>query len=94
MGAGDKTQGRRIDSPFAASGALIGEWPQPGDYYFYPEVGWCAETPNGHACSLANHQVTEHDDRTITVSSSILVFTQKEPNLWDGYLERGVWREV
>jgi hypothetical protein len=23
--------GRRIESPFAADGGLIGEWPQPGD---------------------------------------------------------------
>jgi len=94
MSAGDRTPGRRIESPFAASGALIGEWPQPGDYYLYPEVGWCGETPNGHAVGLAKHDITEHEDGTITVSPSILVGTHERPSLWHGYLERGVWREV
>lgn len=83
--------GRRIESPFAADGALIGEWPQLGDFYFYPNSGWCGVTPNGHMVGLRGHEVTEHDDRTITVSPSILVYTGTEA-VWHGYLERGVWR--
>jgi hypothetical protein len=85
--------GRRIESPFAADGGLIGEWPKPGDYYFYPAAGWCGVSPNGHQVGLRNHEVIEHEDRTITVSPSILV-SGGAPDAWHGYLERGVWREV
>ncbi len=59
---------------------------------------WMACSPNGHACTLVRHQVTEHEDGTITVSPSILISmryvdgTTKE--LWHGFLERGVWRTV
>ena len=35
-------------------------------------------TPNGHAGNLAAHDVTEHDDGTITVSPSILVSNPQE----------------
>jgi hypothetical protein len=88
--------GRRIESPFAADGALIGEWPVAGDYYFYPDVGWCGVTPNGHAVGLKGHSIVEHDDGTITASPSILAFKSKgeeRVELWHGYLERGVWRQ-
>lgn len=94
MSAGDLTQGRRIDNPFAAGGGLVGEWPEPGDYYLYPTIGWCGVTPNGHIANLSNHEIVEHEDGTITVSPSILVGTYEQRNLWHGYLERGVWREV
>jgi len=87
------TNGRRIESPFDASGALIGEWPAPGDYYLYPDVGWCGVTPDGQEAGLAKHDVTEHEDGTITVSPSILVSSGHRPS-WHGYLERGVWRQV
>lgn len=86
--------GRRIECPFAATGALIGEWPGPGDYYFDPRIGWCAVTPNGTDSGYANlsrHEVVEHEDRTITVSPSIQVFAGAREE-WHGYLERGVWR--
>jgi hypothetical protein len=86
-------QGRRIESPFAANGGLIGEWPLPGDYYFYPEAGWCAVTPDGRQCGLRGHDVTEHGDGTITASPSILVSGGEKSWSWHGYLERGVWRE-
>jgi hypothetical protein len=94
MSAGDRTLGRRIESPFAAGGGLIGEWPQPGDYYLYPEAGWCGVSPNGHAVGLRNHDVAEHEDGTITVSPSILVHGDGVQGAWHGFLERGVWREV
>lgn len=85
--------GRRIESPFAADGGLVGEWPKPGDFYFYPEVGWCGVTPNGHMAGLRNHQVAEHEDGTITVAPSILVH-RGDKDAWHGYLERGIWRAV
>jgi len=43
--------------------------------------------------SLRNHEVTEHEDGTITVSPSILC-TGHHDKQWHGYLECGVWRKV
>lgn len=54
---------------------------------------WHAVTPNGHLGSLANHDVVEHEDGTITVSPSILV-SDHTGELWHGFLEQGVWREA
>jgi hypothetical protein len=63
-----------------------------GSYWRGEDGRWYATTPNGLLAGLANHDVIEHDDGTITVSPSILV---KQPNVgqWHGFLERGVWRE-
>jgi hypothetical protein len=55
------------------------------------EWTWYACTPNGHLGNLGAHDVTEHDDGTITVSPSIRV-SDGTGELWHGYLERGVWR--
>ncbi len=44
-------------------------------------------------CDLSKHEVTEHEDQTITVSPSILTWDGKG-NQWHGFLEHGVWREV
>lgn len=52
---------------------------------------WYACTPNGLLGNLSKHEVTEHEDGTITVSPSILVTGDGE---WHGYLEHGVWREA
>lgn len=68
---------------------------QPGEYGRWSDGTWYAETPNGHGANLGSHQVTEHEDGTITVSPSIGVSkaTGGSPYLWHGFLERGVWRE-
>jgi hypothetical protein len=55
---------------------------------------WMARTPNGHLSNLAAHDVTEHEDGTISVSPSILVSNPQEGELYHGFLERGVWREA
>ena len=52
---------------------------------------WYCRPPGNHMGSLAGHQVTEHDDGSITVSPSILIDDGR--STWHGYLERGVWRE-
>jgi hypothetical protein len=69
-----------------------------GEYARHPNGEWFCCTPNGHLGGLAKHTVTEHDDGTITVSPSILVSEIRgdgsRRELWHGYLERGVWREV
>lgn len=69
---------------------------QPGDYWFDPTLGyWFICPPKGSVGSLANHTVVEHEDGTITVSPSILVESNWQPQRnWHGYLEHGVWREV
>lgn len=66
----------------------------PGDYGRVGGV-WHARAPKGHLGNLANHDVIEHGDGTITVSPSILITSHDEggPTVWHGYLERGVWRE-
>lgn len=80
--------GRRLNAD--SSGEY--RWPdvQPGDYFTY-KGQWYASTPTGLRCNLSGHQVTEHEDGTITVSPSILVNRGQE-NEWHGFLERGVWR--
>jgi hypothetical protein len=38
---------------------------------------------------LSGHEVTEHEDGTISVSPSILINDGRSE--WHGYLRRGVW---
>lgn len=92
MAAGDTLQGQRMPK-----GSDPYHWP-PGAYGRFVngtqgEV-WYAKTPNGHQGNLALHDVTEHDDGTITVNPSILVSTRRkgvDVELWHGYLKAGVW---
>lgn len=67
---------------------------KPGEYGKHPinEVWYCC-TPNGNYGDLQDHDVTEHLDGTISVSPSISVWDDTR-ELWHGYLERGIWREV
>jgi hypothetical protein len=60
----------------------------PGDYQRDEHGGWWVCLPNGDASNITTWTVTEHDDRTITVSPSIHSIGR-----WHGFLERGVWRE-
>jgi hypothetical protein len=84
MAAGDTTQGRRHDVQLHEM--------EPGDYG--RDTGtWCCQAPNGYGGNLSQHEITEHDDGTITVSPSILIRRPPEGE-WHGYLEHGVWREV
>ncbi|MFI5228394.1 MAG: hypothetical protein ACHQWU_04950 [Gemmatimonadales bacterium] len=67
---------------------------EPGEYARHPVDGiWYANAPNGLLANLGNHDVTEHEDGTITVSPSILVSRGDDGPRWHGFLERGVWRE-
>ena len=63
----------------------------PGDYGKLSTT-WHACTPSGALGNLANHNVVEHEDSTITVSPSILVTDGSVS--WHGFLEHGVWREA
>jgi hypothetical protein len=51
---------------------------------------WMVRTPNGHLGNLGNHDVTENEDGTITVSPSILV-SDHTGELYHGYLTNGEW---
>lgn len=95
MAAGDITQGRRVAK-------LEPHEYEPGDFGKYGDVWFvrCPSTKDGElhlfTGNLANHNVIEHEDGTITVSPSILVTSRwaGEERQWHGFLERGVWREV
>ncbi len=101
MAAGELTPGRRVEWP---GGDMPCDWTasEPGDYVKVPEhvhptrrsdgqPVWYVRDPNGRIGALVTHQVTEHDDGTITVQPSIL---DGMPGGWHGWLERGVWREA
>jgi hypothetical protein len=87
MSAGERTQGRRVEWPDFDVDAV-------GDYARHPNGDWFGITPDGQLAGLAKHDITEHEDGTITVSPSILVRGDERDVPWHGYLERGVWREV
>lgn len=81
-------RGRRLDEVSELDEVM------PGDYWLYPNdriVGgpcWYICDPFGQHGALRRHDVTEHDDGTITVTPSIEVPTEGG---WHGHLERGVW---
>jgi hypothetical protein len=80
--------GRRIDFEEEDRLPLL-----EGDYGKDSQGIWYAVPPNfkvGYA-NLSKHKVIEHEDKTITVSPSILV--QNHIQKWHGYLEKGIWRE-
>lgn len=70
-------------------------FPPRGAYWRDSRGAWMAMTPNGYLGDLSGHEVTEHDDGTITVSPSIRVSSHRHGRdvSWHGYLERGWWRE-
>lgn len=68
---------------------------QRGDYWYDRKMGcfmFCS--PNGGVGSLIKHQVTEHEDSTITVAPSILLRRAPDVVRYHGFLERGVWIDV
>lgn len=66
--------------------------PKLWDYGTQANGHWYCVTPSGTA-SLDAHQVIEHEDRTISVSPSILVGLPGLPQgSWHGFLERGAYR--
>lgn len=66
--------------------------PESGDYGKDPNGQWYAKPPGflGGYANLSKHEVTEHEDGTITVKPSILV--KNNLNVWHGFLEKGEWR--
>lgn len=80
-------QGTRITSGKLADFQTPGAYGQVGG-------GWLVCLPTGELCSMnAGHDITEHEDGTITVSPSILMRADRGTP-WHGWLEKGIWREV
>lgn len=99
MAPGDTAQGKRypdVEDVFASHERMESGGYRRVNYGERGPQGWQWEcvTPNGHAGNLAQHEIIEHEDGTITVSPSILVSLVGTDEGWHGYLERGVWREV
>jgi hypothetical protein len=67
---------------------------EPGDYGKCVDGAWLCRCPEGSGGNLSGHQVTEHEDGTITVSPSILITGSQGREHWHGFLEHGVWRSV
>lgn len=75
--------GRRLPDGFNCTTdalAALGESTTPHGSYWKETEGisagtWSIVTPNGRHGSIAKHTVVEHEDGTITVSPSILVYT-------------------
>jgi len=68
---------------------------EQGEYGKNPDGEWFMRVPalGFGTGGLGKHQITEHEDGTITVSPSILCYG-RDNKQWHGYLERGIWREV
>lgn len=73
---------------------------EPGDYWFVDgrptQDGHClwVKDPEGNLGRCCKHEVTEHEDGTVTVEPSILVTTRRDGvdvELFHGHLRAGVW---
>jgi hypothetical protein len=85
--SGDKLQGSR--RPNRTSPHLL----NIGEYAKWVDGSWYGRCPSGGLANMANHNVTENDDETISVQPSILVYTTNMHPEWHGYLTDGVWME-
>jgi hypothetical protein len=62
-----------------------------GEYGKWTDGTWYGCTPNDQGCNLGAHEITEHEDGTITVSPSIEV--TGHDGYWHGWLKHGVWEQ-
>jgi hypothetical protein len=84
-----KDVGADVDLPRGLKTDRICYWKSPGTWWIY--------LPRAGIGRLANHQITEHEDRTITVTPSILMTRRRgtgEEESRHGFLNRGEWTEV
>lgn len=78
-------RGKRNDTaPHLLQPGEYGRWSQDNNFYAKPPG-------TDTIANLANHDVEEERDGTITVSPSIMI-NKGEPDMWHGYLEKGVWK--
>lgn len=71
----------------------LGDYAKDSHGVFYACVPDERFEPGCFLANLANHEVIEHEDGTITVSPSILV---NVPGIgqWHGYLRKGIWETL
>lgn len=74
------------DLPDDLDEARICYWKSPTQWWIY--------LPGAGIGRLTNHEVTEHEDRTITVRPSIALSLPGGPWKRHGFLTRGEWTEV
>jgi hypothetical protein len=94
-----KMVGRRVNY---RSSWRPGDEPLPGDYWSDEYGNWGGFCPTGHYYEFKKGTVTEHEDRTITVTQSIILCSHYGAidgdgayvEHWHGYLKRGVWKAV
>ncbi len=57
---------------------------------------WFVHIPKVGVGNISRHDIIEHEDKTISVSPSILITTTFKGNKRQahGFLEKGIWREV
>lgn len=65
-------------------------WLREGEYGKDARGTWMARPPGLDMGSLEHHEVTEHEDGTVTVSPSILISDGQVQ--WHGFLVRGIWK--
>jgi len=76
-------------SPLSLDPGEYGRDPRNGVWYCRPP-----DTPDHCIGNLANHDVMEYEDGTITVHPSILIYYHAEDGselVWHGWLEGGSW---
>lgn len=84
---GTQTPGRRVYLP--ESGEFSAVAFAEGDFAYNPhDEQWYVRPPGAHLGCLDGHEVTVHQDGSITVSPSI------DGPGFHGFLERGVWRAL
>jgi hypothetical protein len=79
---------KRIDDYVEIDDTEICYWKESGIWWLY--------LPGCGIANLANHTVVEHENKTITVSPSILLTGHDagKPVTKHGMFERGVWKDV
>lgn len=85
------TQGRRV----YIEPEQVVPLEQAGDYGQDHDGVWWAWAPckGASQARISLHDITEHEDGTITASPSILMNFGAHGVTWHGFLEHGVWRE-
>lgn len=70
---------------------LISYWKNEDDGAWY--IHFPDGKGDGLLGNLANHQVEEHEDGTVSVTPSILTYVGSPKDGRHGYLTKGVWHE-
>src|SRR5207248_2988965 len=86
------------DDPLISEGLRVGalaEIDHSRVCYWFEGDHWWVYLPACGVGNLANHQVVEHSDKTISVSPSIRIRGHRDgtPTECHGHLEHGKWRE-